>query len=245
MWLSGRMQSRSLGWSLAEGVGGRGRVRGQIAVAEHHAARAAGRAGGVENRGEGLGAGGWGLGGRRCGLAQRWFVAAIALLVVDEENRASGNAVRKLRQQVLARNEHQPCAAIGDLRGDLLAGERDVDRHVDGAGQVQRQVGDDPLVAVLGNVGDAVAGLDAGRLNRRGECGRVVGHLLPSAPVQLAVPDEAEGPLVAAARDGVGEKRGNRRRFHQLDPCRHIRRSVSTKQLVIMSHAKARGAKDD
>ncbi len=64
-----------------------------------------------------------------------------------------------------ARHKHQPRAAIGNLLSDLLPRQRDLDRHVHCAGQVNRQVGDDPLLAIFGNVGHTVAGLDAGRLN--------------------------------------------------------------------------------
>ena len=114
------------------------------------------------------------------------------------------------RQQFGARDEHEPGARVGDLLGDLFAGERDVDRHVDRAGQVQREVGDDPLVAIFGDVGDAVAGLDAGGLNRGRELRRVVGHFAPRAPLQLAAANEAERWLVARERDGAGKKVGDR-----------------------------------
>ena len=40
-----------------------------------------------------------------------------------------------------------------------------MDRHMHRAGQVQRQIGDDPLVAILGNMGDTIARLDAGDAN--------------------------------------------------------------------------------
>ncbi len=60
MWLSGKTQS--IVWpesTLCASANGHG-VRGEIVVAEHHATRAAGGAGGVEDRGEYVG--GWGLG---------------------------------------------------------------------------------------------------------------------------------------------------------------------------------------
>ena len=58
--------------------------------------------------------------------------------------------------------DHQLGVAIGDLRGDLFAGESDMNGYVHRPGQVQRQVGDDPFVAIFRDLGDAVPGRNAG-----------------------------------------------------------------------------------
>ena len=76
------------------------------------------------------------------------------------EGRWSANFARR----ILCRNKNEFRARVADLFGDLWAGERDVDRDVHGAGQMQREIGNDPLEAIFGDVGDAVAGCDAGGL---------------------------------------------------------------------------------
>ena len=68
-----------------------------------------------------------------------------------------------------------------------------MDRDVDRGGQMQREIGDDPLIAVLRNVGDAIARVDAGGFEFRGErCSGVMCNFCPRAPLQLAVADAAE-----------------------------------------------------
>ncbi len=75
---------------------------------------------------------------------------------------------------------------------------------------MKREVGDDPLVAIFRNVGDTVAGGDAGSLNFGAErCGKV-GDLLPSEPVQVAVADVAESWLVGASCYGAHKEFGDR-----------------------------------
>jgi hypothetical protein len=60
-------------------------------------------------------------------------------------------------------------------------------------------------------VGDAIARLDADSANSRGKLRRDVEHLVPRQPSQLAVADETQGLLAAAAFHSRYEKRRNRR----------------------------------
>ena len=82
-------------------------------------------------------------------------------------------------------------------------------RHVNRAGQLHREIGDDPFITVLGDLRDAVARLDAGGSNIGRELRRLVEYLAPSAPVDLAPTDEAKCLLATTASHGIHEKCGN------------------------------------
>jgi hypothetical protein len=92
-----------------------------------------------------------------------------------------------------------------------------VDGNVDCAGQVQCEISDDPFVAILGNVGYAVAWGDANCLNLRGESCSIGGNFAPCAPVHLAIADGAEGCCVRAGLRGTDKIFGNGLRQHRHD----------------------------
>jgi hypothetical protein len=91
---------------------------------------------------------------RSRGLTGAWFVEA------DWE--AGRKVVGEFGEEVLGRDECEFGAGVGDLVSDLLAGEGNVDRDVHGAGEMEGEVGDDPLKSVFGDVGDGVTWGDSG-----------------------------------------------------------------------------------
>ena len=67
------------------------------------------------------------------------------------------SGVGQLAGLVGIRDQHDVGAAVPDLPGNLAAGQGRVHRRMDGAGHLHGQVGDNPLVAVLGDLHDAIA----------------------------------------------------------------------------------------
>ena len=55
-------------------------------------------------------------------------------------------------------NDHDPRPAVANLLGDLRSGERVVNRHMDAAGKMNGQIADDPLVAILADQQQPIAG---------------------------------------------------------------------------------------
>src|SRR4051812_15683005 len=103
-------------------------------------------------------------------------------------------------------------------------------RYVHSTGQMQREIGDDPFVAILGDLCHADARDHASGAKIRGEGEHVIGHLLPRAPVQFTLANIAERLDISALLDGVRKVFPDRRRtsfIHfnmiadHLIPCKH------------------------
>lgn len=73
--------------------------------------------------------------------------------------------------------------------------------NVNTAGELDSKVGDDPLVAILADMGDALTGFDTECNEGGGEAVDVGCYIVPGAPVVLAVAFDAEGGLRAIRGD--------------------------------------------
>jgi hypothetical protein len=182
---------------VVEPVDCRHGVCGQVPLREHDSLRLTGGARRIQDRGHIIGRGTLqsrvanfpGIDGRRLlnhVLEPLYRLAGkllLARIVADEVPHARQ---RRLLTDELgclggAGKDDELRAAVLDLPGDLRAGQRRVHRHLNAAGKLDRQVGDDPLVTILGDVDDAVARLDAELHEQRRPVIHLSGQLLPSA----------------------------------------------------------------
>jgi hypothetical protein len=127
---------------------------------------------------------------------QRWLIAQQLLALVLElrdrrpaANRVETEGVLQGRQAVAYRfhllrllrsgDENRAGFGVAQLLLDLFGGEREVQGDGHRARVQNRKVGDDPLVAVLGQNRDAVAGLHAPRDQGGGERLHIAPNGLP------------------------------------------------------------------
>ena len=132
----------------------------------------------------------------------------ITPIVAEELNvrRQFSRERRQFGDLVGTRNQNETAAAVVELPGDLGAGERGMNWHMDGTGQLDCQIGDDPLVAVLADMGDALTRFDA-EANERGHQPANVGcDVVPGEPVVLSVALDAEGGLGTVGGDAAGKQ---------------------------------------
>jgi hypothetical protein len=148
---------------------------------------------------------------------------------VDQHGKVAFKYVRELRQHLPIGRKYEPGTAIDDLLSNLLARKRDMDRNVHCAGQVDRQIRDDPFVSILGDVRNTVARSDACRLNRGCQARHVVQHFVPSAPTYLAAANRSESRHFAAPFNGGGKNFGNC--FQQISHTAHQHYSLADYKL--------------
>ncbi len=184
-------------------------------MAEHHALGFAGRARGVQNRGEVVGlhfVGGPIPDGLSIGLARLLnqltqpanvaaadFFATRVVRKIPDARRQAGHG-RQLLRLLRSGHDDQICAAVLDLIRDLRSGQRGMDRHVNRAGQVNRHVQDDPLVAIVRDLHHPIAGLHTQLHQRRCGVPRVLGNLIPTAADRLVAAAPRQRGLVAVLR---------------------------------------------
>ena len=86
-----------------------------------------------------------------------------------------------------------------------------MDRRMHDGEQVQRQVGDDPFAVVFGDLGNAVARLDAGGPFGGGQRLCVLPKLKTGPPCQFATANRPQRRFIRASCNRSGKIRGNRR----------------------------------
>ncbi len=207
------------GEQLLELVDGHPQLEHEVAVGEHAALGAPGRPRRVDERREVEGRGG------RTPLLEL-LVADVLAEPGQHVDRVVGDRpdVVELvepaahlgdpRHVVRALGDHRPGAGVLEDPADLLGRRGLVDRHGHGPGEPDRVVEQRPLVAGLGDQGDPVAGLDAGRDQALGdgahlgqERGR--GDVLPRAGAGPAE-DGGVGGFTGVGHHVVGEVAGRR-----------------------------------
>ena len=120
--------------------------------------------------------------------------------------------------ELLARGDDGDAATgVANLLGDLLAGERGIERHIGGADGQHGEVGDGPLPAILADEGDAVALFRAEAQKRRGQRTDALIDLVRGDRVPLAELVLPENGARIGGRGDANEEvvdRGDRRRSH-------------------------------
>jgi hypothetical protein len=106
---------------------------------------------------------------------------------------------------VRAGEEDGAAAAVAELPGDLRSGEGRLNGNVDGADELDCEVGENPLVAIFTDVGDAFAGLCAEIGECRSESADVGGDVSPGEPLIFAAAFDAESGLGAVGFDATRE----------------------------------------
>ncbi len=146
---------------------------------------------------------------------------ALGLEADAEQVGQPGTDLLNLRMLSGVGHEHETHAGIVELEVDLLGAQRRVQRDVDGAGNEDRHVGDQPFEPILRQDRDTVARLDA-MLHQRGRtCIDLVAVFVPAQivvePVLLETQRHARAKPVglqakqSRQRDGV----------HGRVPCRN------------------------
>jgi hypothetical protein len=95
---------------------------------------------------------------------------------------------------------------VAHLKGDLRGRQRRVNRHVDRTRHLDREIENDPFVAVLGKLRHAVAALDAQFHKHRGRAGHVPRDIVPSEPLVQSVALDAQSGLGAVGLDAAAEE---------------------------------------
>ena len=192
---SGSQQNPDLVGRRIERRHGRRRVECQVAMAEHHALRFARRARGVKNRCQIVQGGKCEIGraGRvgsdRGQMPHRLAGNRFGNRLERQKLQTGGQFARhggQLLGLLRAGNDHEPGSAVANLLRNLRSGERIVHGDVNAAGQVDRQVAQDPLVAIFAGQQQAVAGREADGAEPSRHPPHVGENLVPGKPVILS-----------------------------------------------------------
>lgn len=141
-----------------------------------------------------------------------------ALSAIDQTWLRSSSSPRTSRIRARCSGPRRPRRGrrSSAVQADLLGGGGLVDRHAHGPGEPDRVVEQGPLVAGLGDQGDAVADLDPGgdeALGHRADLGQELGRgdVLPGAAVGGGPAEGHDaGRLAGVGHDVVGEVSGRR-----------------------------------
>ena len=187
-------------------LAGRRDDRRDVHVRQHRALGDPGGAGGIDDRGEGVGRHGLGPppefaepGQVGFGVGEgRQHVRFGARLGRVERNHAlEAGELGPDRGDLLGlrggRDEDEPCPGIPEQDGDLIGGQRRVDRHHHRAERQRGVVDHGPLGPVLREDGNPVSRDEAPGVEHRGDLGDSLLHLAISDGVPRPVPLEAKG----------------------------------------------------